>query len=91
MSHYISDLLTLKSFIKEIIDNLVIDIDNLKFLSVSTIQEENIVVIVVATSLRMTPTEKQNSVKFHWFRKHTGKEYVIGKIESENQKADIFT
>ena len=42
-------------------------------------------------SLRMTPTSKHISVKYHWFRQHVGKEFMISKIESENQKADIFT
>ena len=39
----------------------------------------------------MNPTSKYIAVKYHWFRKHVGKEFVIRKIESENQKADIFT
>ena len=45
----------------------------------------------MATSPRMTPTYKQISVKYHWFGQHVGNEFVIRKIESENQKADIFT
>ena len=45
----------------------------------------------MATSPRMTPTSKHISVKYHWFRQHIGKEFVIQKIESKNQKADIFT
>ena len=39
----------------------------------------------------MTPSSKHTAVKYHWFRQHVGKEFVILKIESENQKADIFT
>ena len=45
----------------------------------------------MATSTRITTTSKHISVRYHWFRKHFGKELVIWKIESENQKADIFT
>ena len=45
----------------------------------------------MATSPRMNPTPKNIAVKYHWFRQHVGKEFVIHKIESENQKADIFT
>ena len=45
----------------------------------------------MATSPSMTPTSKKIAVKYHWFRQHIGKEFVIRKIESENQKADIFT
>ena len=43
------------------------------------------------TSPRMTPSSKHIAVKYHWFRQHVGKEFVIRKIKSENQKADIFT
>ena len=63
----------------------------MKFVSSSTIYEENNVYIVVAKIPRMTPTSKHISVKYHWFRQHIGKEFVIQKIESENQKSDIFT
>ena len=45
----------------------------------------------MATSPRMTPTSKHIDVNYHWFRQHVGKEFVIWKIESEKQKADIFT
>ena len=91
MSHSVRALLPLKSIIKEVIDNLGIDIDNLKFVSSSTIYEENNGAIVVATSPRMTPTSKHIAVKFHWFRQHVGRGFLIWKIESENQKANIFT
>ena len=42
-------------------------------------------------SPRMTPTSKHMNLKYHWFRQYVGKEFVIQKIESENQKVDIFT
>ena len=84
-------LLPLKSLIKEVIDNLGIDCENLNFLSSSTIDEDNNGAVVVATSPRMTPSSKHIAVKYHWFRQHVGKEFVIWKIDSENQKEDIFT
>ena len=77
----------MKSLIKEAIDNMGIDSENLKFVSSSTIYEYNNGYIIVATSPRMTSTSKHIAVKYHWFRKHVGKEFVIRKIESENQKA----
>ena len=49
-------LLPLKNLIKEVIDNLGIDSDNLKFVSSSTIYEGNNGAIVMETSPRMTPT-----------------------------------
>ena len=91
LSHSVRALIPLKSLIKEVIDNLGIDSANLKFVSSTTIYAENNGAIVVATSPRMAPTSKHIAVKHHWFRQHVGKEFVIRKIESENQKADIFT
>ena len=80
----------MKSLIKEVIDNLGIDCENLKFVSSYTIYEYNNGAIVVATSPRMTPTSKHIAVNYKWFRQHVGKEFVIWKIKSENQKADIL-
>ena len=91
LSHSVRALLPLKSLIKEIIDNLGIDSENLKFVSSSTIYEDKNGAIFVTTSPRMTPTSKHIDFRYHWFRQHVGKEFVIWKIESENQKADIFT
>ena len=91
LSHSVRTLLPLKSLIKEVIDNLGIDCENLKFVSSSTVYQDNNGAIVVATSPRTTPSSKHIAVKYHWFRKHVGKEFVIRKIELENQKSDIFT
>ena len=91
LSHSVLALLPLKIIIKEVIDNPGIDSENLKFVSSSTIYEDNNGAIVVATSSRITPTSKHISIKYHWFRQYVGREFVIRKIESENQKAEIFT
>ena len=47
--------------------------------------------MVVSTSSRMNPTSMHIAVKYHWFSQNIGKEFLIQKIQSENQKADIFT
>ena len=91
LSYYVISLIPFKSLIKEVIDNLGIDSEKLKFVSSSTIYEDNNGYIVVATSPRMTPASKHISVKYHCFRNHVGKKFMIWKINSENQKADIFT
>ena len=91
LSHSFRELLPLKSHIKEVIENLEIDSEKLKFVSSYTVYENNNVSIVVAKSPRMTPTPTHIAVKYHRFRQHVGKEFVIRKIESENQKAYIFT
>ena len=56
LSHSVRALLSLKSLIKEVIDNLGIDSENLKFVSSSSIYEDNNGAIFVETSPRMTPT-----------------------------------
>ena len=89
--HSIRALIPLKSLIKEVIDSMGIDSEKMKLVSSSTIYEDNNGAIVVATSPRMTPSSKHIAVNYHWFRQHVGKEFMIRKIESENQKADIFT
>ena len=60
-------------------------------MSSSTVYDYNTGAIVVATSQRMNPTSKYIAVKYHWLRHHIGKKFMIRKIGSENQKADIFT
>ena len=54
MYHSVRALLPPKSLIEEVIDNLGIDSENLKFVSSSTVYEDNNGAIVVATSPRMT-------------------------------------
>ena len=63
------------------VDNLGIDSEKLKFLSISTVYEDNNGDIVVETSTRTTPKSKRISVNYHWFRQNVGKEFVIPKIE----------
>ena len=91
LSHSVRALIPLTSLIKEVIDNLGINCENLNFLSSSTVYEDNNGAIVVVTSPRMTPSSKHIAVRYPWFRHHVGKEFVIRKIKSESQKADIFT
>ena len=73
LSSYVRALLPLKSHIKEVIENLVIDSEKLNFLSSSTIYEDNNGSIVVSKNPRINPTSKHISVKYHWFRQHVGK------------------
>ena len=91
LSHSVRALLPLKSIIKEVIDNLGIDSDQLKFLSRSTVYKDNNGAIVVAKIPRMTSTSKNIAFKYHWFKKYVGKEFLIWQTASENQKAYIPT
>ena len=91
LSYSVRALLPLKIIIKELIYNLGIDIEKLNFVSSSTVYEYNNGAMVVETIPSITPTSNHMDVKYHWFRQHVGREFLIWKIESENQKADIFT
>ena len=73
------------------IDNLVIDSEKLKFLSSSTVYNDNNGSIVVEKIPIINSASKHIYVKYHWFMQHVGKEFVIRKIDSENKKADILT
>ena len=87
----VRELIPLNFFIKEVIDNLGIGSENMKFVSSSTVYEDNNGAIVVTTSPRMNLTPNQIPSKYYWFRQHSGKELLIRKTESENQKTCIFT
>ena len=76
-SHYVRNLFPLKSLIKVVIDNLGMDIENLNFMSSSTVYEENNDSIVVATSPSITPTSNHIAIKCHWYRQNSGKEFLI--------------
>ena len=73
LSHSVRALLPMKTLIKEVIDNLGIDSENLKIVSNYTVYEKNNGDIVLATSTRMTTTSNHIAVKYHWFRHHVGK------------------
>ena len=91
LSHSVRALIPLISLIKKVIDKLRIGSEKLKFVSSSTIYEDNNRAIVEATIPMMNPTSKQIVVKYNWLRQLVGKKFVIRKIDSENQKTDIFT
>ena len=67
------------------------DSKKLKFVSSSTVYEENNGAIVVASSPSMIPNSRHIYVKYHWFKQNVEKGFLIWKTEYENQKANIFT
>ena len=83
LSHSGRALLALKSIIKEVIDNLGIDNDKLKFVSSSAVYEDNNGAIAVATTQSITPTSKHISEKYHWFWQLVIKEFVIWKMNAQ--------
>ena len=68
LSPSVRALLPLKSLIKEVIDNLGIVGEKLKFVPISTLYEDNIRAIFVGTSPMMTPISKYTVVKYHCFK-----------------------
>ena len=68
LSHSIRELIPLKSIIKEVIENLGIDCEKMKFVSSYTVYENNNISIVLATSPRMTPTSNHIHVNYHLFK-----------------------
>ena len=56
LSHSERELIPLKIIIKEVIENLGIDCEKLKFVPRYTVYENNNISIVLATSPSMTPT-----------------------------------
>ena len=59
----------------------------------STVFEDNNGAIALALSPKMTPRTKHIAVKYHHFRTSVGEEkgIIIQQINSDLQKADIFT
>ena len=70
--HSVRDLLPLKIIIKEVIDNLGIDSEKLKFVSNCTVYDNNNGAIVAITIPRMTPISNHISIMYHWFKNHGG-------------------
>ena len=73
LSRSVRALNPLKIIIKEVIDNLGIDSEKLKFVSRYTIYGDNNGAIVVSTSPDINTTSKHIAFKYHWFRQHVGK------------------
>jgi hypothetical protein len=59
----------------------------------SKIFEDNNGTLGLAKSPKLTPRTKHIAVKYHWFKDQIGEEkgFIIEKVESRDQKADIFT
>jgi hypothetical protein len=59
----------------------------------STVFEDNNGAISTATSVKMTPRTKHIGVKYHFFKSHLtdGSGITLDKIDTNLQKADIFT
>jgi Reverse transcriptase (RNA-dependent DNA polymerase) len=65
---------------------------NYKAKMYSKVFEDNVGALQLARSPRMTPRTKHYGIKYHFFRENVVKgEIQLFKVESEYQRADIFT
>ena len=86
------ELLPLQRIVAEVAETL--DIEKGKVTEIrSTIWEDNEACLKLANLELpyMTNRSKHIALKYHWFREHTNKEWVVKPIASECQLGDLFT
>jgi hypothetical protein len=85
------DLIPLRSLFSEVGQTLKLDFATIAKMH-SKVFEDNNGALCLALSPRMTLRTKYIGVKYHFFKSHIGEEkgIMIHKIESAQQKADIF-
>lgn len=86
------EFLPLRRLLKEFGKTMDLQLEE-KGLLHSVVFEDNNGALALATAPKLTPRTKHIAVKYHFFKDHIGesKGIKIVKIESEFQKADIFT
>jgi hypothetical protein len=91
LSHSMRELLPIRELVKEMSTALGYD----KAFSIRThskVFEDNNGALILASCPRMTPRSKHIAVKYHFFRDQVTKGNIqIHKIDTKEQKADIFT
>ena len=94
LSQAMRDLVPMRRLLQEVGTKMNLDFAKPALVH-STIFEDNNGALGLATSPKLTPRTKHIGVKYHWFKsligESNGNEFIIKKIESENQKADILT
>ncbi|MGH7954943.1 MAG: Ty1/Copia family ribonuclease HI, partial [Gloeomargaritales cyanobacterium] len=90
LSQSMRDILPMKRIIVEVLTSYGISLE--RATTHSTVFEGNNGALSLAHTPGMTPRTKHIGVKYHFFREHVRRGTVkVKKIESDNQKADIFT
>mgnify|MGYP003546497441 FL=1 len=91
LSQSMRELLPLRALVKEMATAMAFN-QTFAIRTHSTVFEDNNGALILASSPRMTPRSKHIAVKYHFFRSHVASGDIrICKINSEDQKADIFT
>ena len=91
LSQSMRELLPLRALVKEMATAMAFN-QTFAIRTHSTVFEDNNGALILASSPRMTPRSKHIALKYHFFRSHVASGDIrICKINSEDQKADIFT
>ena len=91
LSQSVKDLIPLRRLLKLICES-VLKTNRYNANMYSSIFEDNNGALQLARAPRMTPRTKHYSIKYHFFREYvTNGDLKLFKVESANQKADIFT
>jgi hypothetical protein len=92
LSQSMRDLIPMRRLVKEAGEALGFDLSAPALLH-STVFEDNNGAITLALSPKISPRTKHIAIKYHHFRTSIGqsKGIVIQKIDTDLQKADIFT
>ena len=92
LSSSMRDLVPMRRLLFEIGEKLKLDFVKPAMIH-STIFEDNNGALGLAKAPKLTPRTKHIAVKYHWFKDQIGEEkgFIIEKVESRDQKADIFT
>jgi hypothetical protein len=92
LSQAMRELIPLRRLLSEIVTAM--DLPGVKETVIqSTVFEDNNGAIATATAVKMTPRTKHIAVKYHFFKSHVnnGDGITLSKIDTNLQKADIFT
>jgi hypothetical protein len=92
LSQAMRELIPMRAFLAEIGKRLSLEFAKTTMLH-STVFEDNNGALSLATAPKMTPRTKHIAVKYHHFRGHVGEDKGIRivKVDTKEQKADIFT
>jgi hypothetical protein len=92
LSQSMRDLLPMRRLLQEIGDKLQLGFSKPAILH-STVFEDNSGALSLATSPKINPRTKHIAVKYHHFRESVGEDKGVSivKIDTKEQKADIFT
>jgi hypothetical protein len=90
LSLSLRELIPLQDVVKELATHLGYK-KKLETRAISTVFEDNMGALTLATCPHDTPHSKFYALKYHHFKGHVGKTLDIQKIDTREQKADIFT